>query len=217
MKHSNPGLVDRRSWILSQVQGKSVLHLGATDSPFTQLTTRKRPLLHEDIQAAAANLVGIDLDEEAIEWLQRNRGIFDILPGDIEVADQYPPGLYEVILAGEILEHLSNPGLALNALRRHLGDSGVLLLTVPNSTSLKAVLRAIFSTEIVHRDHVAYFSPRTMTALLSRHGLQVTSISFYCAPPASRVARLANYLLRLRPMLAEGLCVAAVKDQSQCD
>ena len=46
-------------------------------------------------------------------------------------------------MVGEILEHLSNPGLALDALRSITSPGAIVVATVPNAYSLKGFLRAI--------------------------------------------------------------------------
>lgn len=43
---------------------------------------------------------------------------------------------FDVVIAGEIIEHLPNPGRFLERARAHLADGGELIVTVPNARSL---------------------------------------------------------------------------------
>ena len=68
-------------------------------------------------------MVGMDNNMRMIEFLRYNYKIEDIHFGDIEIVDDYPDEPFDVIVVGEILEHLSNPGWLLmrcEALRRRV-------------------------------------------------------------------------------------------------
>ena len=43
---------------------------------------------------------------------------------------------FDAIVAGELIEHLSNPGLFLDCSSRHLQNNGLLILTTPNANCL---------------------------------------------------------------------------------
>ena len=77
---------------------------------------------------------------------------------------------YFIELAGEIFEHLSNPGLSLDALKANLTPDALVVITVPNAYSLKGFLRAFVGYELIHPDHTLHHSRRTVDALLARHG-----------------------------------------------
>lgn len=76
---------------------------------------------------------------------------------------------FDIIVAGELLEHLPNPGLCLCGLAR-LQPNAMLIVTVPNCLSAAVAARANIGIESVHQDHVAWYSPRTLCRLLEITG-----------------------------------------------
>ena len=200
-------LVDRAAYLLEACRGRRVLHLGATDAPATEAALRGGYFLHGQLRQVAAAIVGMDNNQAMIDLLRIAHGIDDICYGDIEVCGDYPAGRYDVVVAGEILEHLSNPGRALAALRDHLGPDTRLIVTVPNAYSLKGFLRAWAGHEWIHPEHVAHHSLRTLSELLRRHGFAVEQAFGYVNGGSGMAARVTNRLLRRFPQLAEGVGV----------
>ena len=81
----------------------------------------------------AAEVVGLDISEEAIAYANRHycrpnlrylRADALHLPSDL--------GSFDVIVALEIFEHVSDPGCLLDQLSHHLREDGVLLVSTPN-------------------------------------------------------------------------------------
>ncbi|MFB1489918.1 MULTISPECIES: class I SAM-dependent methyltransferase [unclassified Thiocapsa] len=200
-------LVDRTDFLRQICGGRRLLHLGATDAPETAAAIREGRFLHEQLRQVASSVVGMDNNEAMIDFLRQHHGIEDIRFGDIEIAEDYPAEAFDLVVAGEILEHLSNPGRALDALRARLGPETLLIVTVPNAYSLKGFLRALAGLEWIHPDHVLHHSLRTLSALLSRHGFAVEQSFGFVNAGAGLAAGLANRLLRLVPQLAEGVGV----------
>jgi len=121
---------------------------------------------------------------------------------------------FEVVVAGELLEHLPNPGRCLTGVRDLLEPNGSLVVTVPNSFSLKGLMRVARGVELVHPDHVAYFSPVTMRRLLEKCGYGVVSQAYYVSKSASKAKRSLDTLVLspvrlLAPHLSDGLIVEA--------
>ncbi len=210
--HRNPlrpiTLVDRPAYLAALCAGKRVLHLGATDSPHTEEAFAGGRLLHLHLAAAAGELVGLDLDADRVAWL-REQGIENIAIGNIENPADYPGGLFDLIVAGEIFEHLDNPGRALDALRPCLGENARLVLSVPNAYSVKGFLRAVAGHEWIHPDHVLHHSQSTLRTLLGRHGFEPVEFFAYVNGGNGALAPLVNLALRALPQLCEGVGVVA--------
>lgn len=102
----------------------------------------------------------------------------------------------------------------LAGIRPLLADGGRLVVTVPNAFSIKGVLRVLRGVEMVHPDHVAYFSSVTIGTLLSKCGYVLISHVYYTWRPAARWKRVLDTLIlgpmrRYAPSLSEGLIVVA--------
>ncbi|MEO5857553.1 MAG: methyltransferase domain-containing protein [Pyrinomonadaceae bacterium] len=189
MKKSKP--VQRVEYILSQCEGKEVLHLGCTNWPYTQASIKDGTLLHSTIAKRSSSLFGIDADEKGLAEL-RASGYSDLFLGNLEDLSECSLNrTFDVVVAGEVIEHLNNPGLFLEGVKRYLRHDSVLILTTINAYG--ALRYALYSlkgkrgeNEPVHPDHVAYYSFSTLGLLLRRHNFDVGEFLFYDLGPEHR-------------------------------
>jgi len=181
---SDFSLIQRLDIIRQECSGKRVLHLGCTNFPYTQESIKNKMLLHTELEAIAADVWGIDGDRMGIDILLAH-GSKQILLGDLENLDQVELNqTFDVIVAGEMIEHLNNPGLFLDGVKRFMHGGSRLLITTINAYGGMRFLwyglrgkRGRF--EFVHPDHVAYYSYSTLKLLLERHGMHVENFLFY--------------------------------------
>lgn len=201
---------DRIEFIERYVRGKRVLHVGCADVPFTLDRMRRGELLHQRLQACAGQLDGVDLSEEGVAMM-RAAGFENLYVADCEKPlSASTPGGYDVVVAGETLEHVLNAGDFLASLKSACAPDARILITTPNHASIKLNLRLFLGDEIVHPEHVSYYSFSTLSRLFSLCGLEPTDWSVYWAEKSTK-SRAANALLRRVSRLryyADGLCVA---------
>ncbi len=178
------GIVQRVDFLKEICKDRKVLHLGCTNFPYTQLAIEKKALLHFDLEKIAAQLYGFDYDQEGIEILASN-GVKNLFRGDLENLEELRlEETFDVIIAGEIIEHLNNPGLFLNGIRRFMNSETDLVITTVNAyAGLRFAYYALLGKggwrEPVHPDHIAYYSYSTLNLLLKRHRLEVREFLFY--------------------------------------
>ncbi|HXB05998.1 MAG TPA: hypothetical protein VNW04_02750, partial [Puia sp.] len=98
---------NREMWLKEYVTGKTVLHGGCVDSDLLEERKESRLFLHDILGQSAALLVGVDVDREGIEKMTR-LGYKDIFYADLESWDY--EGKFDVIVLGEIIEHIDNCG-----------------------------------------------------------------------------------------------------------
>ncbi len=182
--HKDFDLVQRLAIIHELCAGKRVLHLGCTNYPYTNEAIDSNMLLHFELEKICSDLWGIDADQEGIDIL-RSHGSENIIFGDLEDLSNVPLNLaFDVILAGEMIEHLNNPGLFLEGVKKFMSGETVLLLTTINAY---CAMRFFYygargkrgRSEPVHPDHVAYYSYSTLKLLLERHGLLLDTFLYY--------------------------------------
>lgn len=179
-----PQLVQRIDFLGDISRGKAVLHLGCTNFPYTQGSIDNKMLLHHDLEAVAGDLWGIDSDQEGIDTLLAS-GSKQIVRGDLEnLVDVTIDREFDVIIAGEMIEHLNNPGVFLDGVRRFMSAKTQLVITTVNAYCAMRFfhygLRGKGGTqEPVHPDHVAYYSYSTLRLLVERHGMRVENFLFY--------------------------------------
>src|SRR5580765_3540270 len=177
-------LVQRLDIITNICAGKRVLHLGCTNYPYTQDAINNNMLLHSDLEKVTADLWGMDADQPGIDILISN-GSKQIIFGDLERLDEADlDDTFDVIVAGEIIEHLNNPGQFLSGVQRFMNRNSVLIITTVNAY---CAMRFFYygargkrgKIEPVHPDHVAYYSYSTLKLLLERHKLHLRNFYFY--------------------------------------
>jgi len=181
---------DRFNAIEGWMRGKRVLDVGAASGH------KREDWLHARIASVAARAVGIDIDETGVA-AARSRGY------DVRVADASKVDLgerFDVVFAGELIEHLSNFDGFLESAYRHLEDNGHLVLTTPNAFCVSNfVYRFGFSVK-VHHEHTCWFCEDTLATLLARRGFEVDHVDYvpHSTPGAVRRA-LAGSVRRLLP------------------
>lgn len=203
-------VVDRDEFLVEAARGKSVLHLGCADASHVGRRISDGTLLHSRLAVVASNIVGVDKDEDGVGLL-KGMGFEDIVLGDVEKLSELALGRdFEMVLAGEILEHLPNPGLCLSGAKDLLRMDGCLVVTVPNAFAIKGFLRMIGGTELVHPEHLFYFSETTLRKLILRAGFREMSHVYYVSSPATRVRQILDTMVfgpirRFAPYVSDGL------------
>lgn len=86
---------------------------------------------------------------------------------------------FDILFAGDLIEHLSNPGLFLDCCKRHLKPGGCLILTTPNTFNLFNLTEKLTKREpTVNPDHTFYFNNKTLSKLLEKNGMKAVEVSY---------------------------------------
>ncbi len=165
MTHPVPDVevVERVKFLLGRCKDKTVLDIGCASGQ-----------LFSEIAKTAFKAYGIDQDETPFP----TTAVYDL--------DSYGRGEIipwadkpiEVVTCGEILEHLSNPGILLDMLAATHRNAEV-IITVPNAFSDGARNSMSKGIESVNRDHVCWFSWHTLKILVERSGYEVREWHWY--------------------------------------
>lgn len=151
---------------------------------------------------AGNTVVGIDIDAEAAReaerWCER------VVVGDVETMPLADLGRFDVILCGDVLEHLRDPRAALARLRP-LGDR--LVASTPNIANWAIRLSLLGGrwryTErgILDRTHTHLFTRSTLREAVESAGWRVEKIDFSVPVPGnSDTLDAVGYAIgRLRP------------------
>jgi 2-polyprenyl-3-methyl-5-hydroxy-6-metoxy-1,4-benzoquinol methylase len=128
----------------------------------------------------------------------------NVLLGDAQHLEDLEVGNFDVVVAGELLEHLPCPRAFLTSARPLLNPRGIIIVTTCNAFCLRRFLRIPFGRENVHVDHVVYFSHRTLQRLAEISGYEVTE---QCAYRIPNKAPLFPYVVeRLASIISPNLC-----------
>jgi len=177
-------LVQRVEFIKKICVGKKVLHLGCTDYPYTKQMIDNEMLLHFELEKIASELYGFDFDQPGIDILSE-AGVKHLFRADLEKLEEVElDQTFDVIIAGEMIEHLSNPGLFLHGIKRFMNERTSLVITTINAYSgMRFFIYGLRgrggANEPVHPDHVAYYSYKTLSLILQREKLEINDFVFY--------------------------------------
>jgi len=162
----NTDVVDRRMFILKQCMDKIVLDVGCK-GPF-----------HEELREVTKKCYGIDQDmvKDDPDFLQMVIGK-DALPVYEDV---------EIVVCGEIIEHLVNPGLFLQELRQCY-PTQTKIISVPNAFAKGHHSWIKKGQENTNTDHVAYYSYVTLKGLLHKCGYELREFYWYDNPESITV------------------------------
>jgi SAM-dependent methyltransferase len=200
-------------FILGHCRGRRVLDVGCVQHTWEQ-SHRNPNWLHQKIRKASATCVGVDYLAHDVERL-RELG-YDIVVGDV-LSDE-PPGTFEVVVLGDLIEHLENPVRLLEYAAAALEPDGIAIVTTPNATYLGQFVTVLARRRPeINPEHVVIFDPFTFRNLVDRSPLELQELVWLrpswpalwdsrsrvvrkVVSPA--VARLTTRVLRRRPYLS---------------
>jgi len=171
--------VDRLVYIADVCTDRAVLDLGCLDE--TALSKQGTPhWLHAAIAAKAKCVIGLDNSALVPSNGLTTGPTSRVLPGDVMNLTSMPREAWnaEVIVAGELLEHLPRPLDFLHEIRASFRGNA-LVLSTPNATSVSNVGLAALGRESSHRDHLQLYSVKTLNTLAVRSGFARWSILPY--------------------------------------
>jgi hypothetical protein len=175
--------VDRIAFIARVCARCHVLDLGAMDETAWLAKRGRGTWLHEELGRSALRVDGIDNSALVPPEGLRTGPNAEIHRGDITDPEQLLQtldGCPDVVVAGELIEHLENP---LQFLKRFVAieclSGKTLLLSTPNATALHNFLIGLTRRESTHHDHLCVLSYKTLATLCTRAGFSEWQIIPY--------------------------------------
>lgn len=222
-------LGDKHEFLINYCKGKRVLHLGCVDAGVLEEKWEKGILLHQRLAEVTSELWGMDIDREGINFLQ-SKGVANLVIADVTHPQELTPLLnvpFDIIVAGEIVEHLLNPGAFLEAIKSLMQPAKTeLIVTVPNAYGIDSLVNMMRGIEYVHPDHNYWFSYYTITNLMRKCTYNIKStlpysyqlVPFFYRPPTTKIARyllslgkrtIVRIMYRITPFWGDGIVVIA--------
>jgi|SRR3989344_3960642 len=120
----------------------------------------------------------------------------DIVMGDMESHDFGKQ--FDLIIAGDVLEHVKNQGMFLENIHKHLKDGGKFVMTTPNAKWLTVFFRP-------NPTHTLWHDKYTLRYILKLAGFDVEFFSYY-------FGNKKHYNFFLRPLVwRQGMIVVCKK------
>jgi hypothetical protein len=162
-------VVDREAFILERVAGKAVLDIGASGR------------MHQAIVETAKRCYGIDRPPVGWSDVAGPHRVGDDFGIDLDDYSAELPKLdVQIVICGEVIEHLSNPGQFLQKLQSYRCP---VIITVPNAFNDGCRRTLERGVENVNNDHVAWYSFHTLSELVRREGYEVKEHYWYTGRP----------------------------------
>ena len=163
----------RDPFLIDAARNKRVLDVGCVDH---SVESELNPwFLHRAIAKVSEHCLGVDVNEEGIDHLRR-RG-FHVLRADLmdpwdrrAIAARGP---FDLIVAGEVIEHLEAPSSLFELAALCLADNGRMIITTPNPYAPHRVVSGRKMVAWENVDHLFYVFPSGVVELASRSGLVV--------------------------------------------
>lgn len=111
-----------------------------------------------------------------------------VVVADIESKKSLPfkKEVFDVIVCGDILEHLKDPLSVLKNLTRYLSEEGFFLISVPNVAFASIRLSLLFGRfdynpdgGLLDETHLRFFTHRSLVNLLKKAGLKIVFVRGY--------------------------------------
>ncbi len=200
-------MVNRIDYILDYCRGKQVLHFGFADYPYTRERIHSGKLLHLYLTSVAQRTFGVDNNPESVQMYKEGTGDEAAGLGDLldKASLRSLDRSFDIILLGEILEHLKNPHEAILNLYDTFPKGVNILVTVPNYTSLQTIGASLHGKESIHPDHFWYFSPVTLFRLFPEDKFEFVELNFGMY---FQKGKRINFILKRFPFLGE--CIIGV-------
>lgn len=176
---NNSASYSRMEMLESIAKDKSVIHVGFADHiPLIKAKIESGYWLHKRLLEKSKICIGVDIDEEAVNYIKTNFDIKDIYALDI-IKDQVPSYLcreWDLMILGEVLEHIDNPVLFLqNIHEKYQKYVKQFVVTVPNAFSFRNIVNVFKDTETINSDHRFWFSPYTLAKVATEAGFKIDS------------------------------------------
>jgi 2-polyprenyl-3-methyl-5-hydroxy-6-metoxy-1,4-benzoquinol methylase len=123
---------EKRSKLFKEWMGKNkkVLDMGCRDGILT------RHFIQQN------EVTGLDIDKQALEACRKNLNI-ETKWADFSLQIPIPSSSFDVVVAGEVIEHLPYPEITISEIARILKPEGLFIGSVPNSYHIKNRLRVL--------------------------------------------------------------------------
>lgn len=215
LKFGKSNFVYRIKFIIDLCKSKSVLSLGCGEYPLTEQNIKRDEHIHLKLNELSNDVYGVEMDINSVEILRNKYKIKNIFLGNVEKLNDIPISkIFDVILAGDIIEHLDCPGLMLEGIKKFMDNNSILIISTNNAYSIPANMRYFIGKNPDSKNHLCIFSKSTLLNILDKRGFRIENIcGAYDHKPKGIINKLLFYLglvfLKLKPLSAGTLIVVA--------
>ncbi|GEP94782.1 methyltransferase domain-containing protein [Chitinophaga cymbidii] len=219
ISHPEKEVLYRMDYIEKLVENKHILHLGCTDHiPLIKEKISKNLWFHKRLTQASATCLGIDIDAEAIRYVNEEFNFSNIIEHNIVLdspRQEITSKNWDYMILGEIVEHLSNPCEFLKSIKEKYPTIKRLIITVPNAFCFANILSSFRHNEFINTDHKFWFTPFTLAKISIIAGYNVESFCFAQTLPRTKKTwkgSIKEMLLRKKPAYRDTLIMVLINE-----
>lgn len=132
----------------------------------------------------AKEVIGVDLFELE-NTNQRNPAIDNFIVANLEIEElDLPIDYFDVILAGDVLEHLVDPWKVVEKLTKFLKKGGIFIVSVPNIREISTISKILFGMGfnydpdggIMDKTHLRFFCKKNVSELFDKNDYKMISV-----------------------------------------
>jgi len=115
--------------------------------------------------------------------------------GNCEKEIPFHDGSFDVVWAGEVIEHVAHTDVFINEINRVLKIGGYLILTTPMHNRIKSLFVVLFKFEKHFNPefpHYRFYTKRSLSAVLERRGFEIVEVDYI-----SRIPVVANVIFMI--------------------
>lgn len=173
--------------------------------------------IHGKVSKVSKRLVGLDINKQELRKL-KGRGFdarFQNIEEEFDLNEKF-----DVILCEEVIEHVNNPGIVFENIKRHLNKEGYLVFSTPNPFAIAFILQRLLGRKISGvsiDDHTHWYDEFTLRTVFKRHGFEV--VQLWYVYPRPLINKIRGYLLQMLWMpfpdrMGRNLmCIAKLKEK----
>jgi SAM-dependent methyltransferase len=206
-------VISKDDYIRFLCKDREVLDVGCVQHDWERSLSLRDSWLFAQIQQVASSVCGIDILGEAAQKLSAYG--FNIIEGNAEKFDL--GRTFDVIVCGDIIEHLSNIGFFFESISRHLREDSLCVVTTPNPFNIEQLMSAIFHNRInVNMEHTVWLDPQVMYEAVSRSPMRIIAFNWiqtrFTFPIKRRfygryINAFSNYIMKKHPICGRDFAV----------
>ncbi len=156
-------------------------------------------LLKLKILTKAQYIAGVDIVD-----LEQEKLLDSFLKLNIENENlPYHEDFFDVIICGDVLEHLIDPWSTVSKLKNYLKPQGVLIASIPNFREIKNLFSIFFRGDfkyvnagILDITHLRFFCKKNIVELFLNAGFEIEKVTFKLSPKRNLLHILTLGLLK---------------------
>lgn len=190
-------------------QNSRILDIGCFDGTFLSLVKNQNN-----------DFYGLDASDWALEHMRKKEIKVQKFFFDGKTKLPFESDFFDIVITGEIIEHIFDTDFFLEEIFRVLKPGGKLLISTPNIASLGRRLLLLFGANPIIElspneansvGHIRYFTCRTLEKILEKHGFKTISFQSDCII-FSRNGKLKSAILaKVFPKLGSSIICLAKK------